>query len=499
MKTAYSSFICIVFLILSIFTSLYGQGISVGSGNPPHSSAALDVQSVQGGLLLPRLNATERNAIVSPAVGLQIYNTTSECLEIYLPSGWRPVVCECTQAPASPLSIQGSAVFCNLQSGVTYSVVPDPAVNQYNWSVPPGAFIASGSGTNQITVNFGSQSGNVSVTAQNNCGTSQSTDLAVTLQNPTAAFTPAQGAISTPVSFSATQGYASYSWTFQGGTPASSASGTPQVTWSSAGTYTVTLAVTGSSGCTDSISQTIQIINCPPGSQTFSFTGGMQTFTVPACVTSVTVDLYGAQGGNDNGVQGGLGGRAQGQLNVVPGEVLNIYVGGQGTSTTSATQGGYNGGGGVNASGTAGTGGGGSDIRRGGTSLADRLVVAGGGGGAAGSANNTRLGGAGGGLTGGSGGIWPNWSDSGGKGGTQTAGGAAGTACCQSPTPGTLGQGGRGAGDSAGGGGGGGGYYGGGGGLFGGGGGGSSFITNLSNGSTTSGVRSGHGQVVISW
>jgi hypothetical protein len=488
-----------LFLFFAVlFSGLNAQGISVGSGNPPHPSAALDVQSVQGGLLLPRLSATERNAIVSPAVGLQIFNTSSECLEIYMPSGWRPVVCECTQPPPAPSTIQGSAVFCSLQSGVTYSVPFDPSVNQYNWSVPQGASIASGSGTNQITVNFGTQGGTISVTAQNNCGTSQSTDLTVSLQTPSATFSPTQGAISTPVTFSANPGYASYSWTFQNGSPATSASAAPQVTWATAGTYTVTLVVTGSSGCTDSVSQTVQIINCPPGSQTFSFTGGVQTFTVPACVSTVTVDIYGAQGGNDNGVQGGLGGRVQGQLTVIPGEILNIYVGGQGSSTTSASQGGYNGGGGVSATGTAGTGGGASDIRRGST-LSNRLVIAGGGGGAAGSANNVRVGGTGGGLIGGDGGIWPSWPNSGGKGGTQSAGGAAGVACCHTPTPGTLGEGGAGRGDSAGGGGGGGGYYGGGGGLFAGGGGGSSFSTNLSNGTTTSGVRSGHGQITISW
>src|SRR6476659_5756926 len=41
---------------------------------------------------------------------------------------------------------------------------------------------------------------------------------------------------------------------------------------------------------------------------TFNYTGGEQTWIVPAGVTSVTVDVYGAQGGG--GFSPGLGGRA---------------------------------------------------------------------------------------------------------------------------------------------------------------------------------------------
>ncbi|MCS6905692.1 MAG: hypothetical protein NZ576_10005, partial [Bacteroidia bacterium] len=36
----------------------------------------------------------------------------------------------------------------------------------------------------------------------------------------------------------------------------------------------------------------------------FSYTGGVQTYTVPPCVTSITVDVRGAQGGGPNGGNG---------------------------------------------------------------------------------------------------------------------------------------------------------------------------------------------------
>lgn len=245
------------------------------------------------------------------------------------------------------------------------------------------------------------------------------------------------------------------------------------------------------------------LLLCSPlGAQTFNYTGAVQTFTVPACVNNITVDVYGAEGGWNGPYAGGLGGRVQATIPVTPGEVLEIYVGQVGAGTQGSHPGVYNGGGGVfsySSGGTSGTGGGGTDIRRTPYTTSDRLVVAGGGGGGA----YQTVGGHGGGLTGQDGVPFPSWPNSGGKGGTQSSGGAQGIACCSCPTyttPGTFAQGGNGAGDGAGGGGGGGGYYGGGGSCFGGGGGGSSYTTgSAANVTHTQGNRSGDGMVIISY
>src|SRR5688572_23604388 len=71
--------------------------------------------------------------------------------------------------------------------------------------------------------------------------------------------------------------------------------------------------------------------------QTFSFTGTIQSFTVPPCVSVISVQARGAQGGpNAQGVLGGLGGLATGVMTVTSGQVLTIFVGGMN---------GYNGGG----------------------------------------------------------------------------------------------------------------------------------------------------------
>ncbi|KAA9333010.1 hypothetical protein F0P96_08475 [Hymenobacter busanensis] len=219
------------------------------------------------------------------------------------------------------------------------------------------------------------------------------------------------------------------------------------------------------------------------GTAAFAYTGAPQTYTVPAGISRLRVDLAGAGGNSGFGttITAGNGGRVQAQLPVTPGEVLTIYVGGKN---------GYNGG--------AGGGGGASDIRRGGTALTNRVLVAGGGGGGSELSNN---GGCGGGLTACAGGNGNGAS--GGGGGTQTGPGAGGTGTFAGPgQPGALGAGGAG---GSGAGGGGGGYYGGGGGgsdsfIGGGGGGGSSFA--LASATTevvhTQGTQVGDGYVRLS-
>jgi PKD-like domain/Secretion system C-terminal sorting domain len=285
-----------------------------------------------------------------------------------------------------------------------------------------------------------------------------------------------------------------------------------------------------------------------PASQTFNFTGGIQTFTVPCGVDTLFLQTWGAQGGsgatgNSNvgptlGGSGGLGGYSEGWLLVNPGDVINIFVGGQGATPTGGFNGGANGG-----STNAGGGGGATDIRVGGTAEANRVLTAGGGGGggrggcegsqgAAGAGGNGGSGGGGVGVNGG------NSATSGGAAGggfggnfgaVQGASGGAGLGCSGflgapgiTASTGTGGTGG--AGQSCccftyasipGGGGGGGGFIGGGGGgggsagttgcsgndkgAGGGGGGGSSNVAGVISGVTTSGIWLGNGQATISW
>jgi hypothetical protein len=271
----------------------------------------------------------------------------------------------------------------------------------------------------------------------------------------------------------------------------------------------------------------LPVLSSAQTTQTFSYTGTAQTWVVPPCVFSVTIDAYGAQGNtNDQGVQGGLGGRAQGVLNVTPGQTLTIYVGGGGQVSSN---GGYNGGGTGGTSpctqAAGGGGGGATDIRYPGSTLNDRVLVAGGGGGAGGNrvsgCGRGNGGGGGGGYYGGGGGAaWPGSTPGANPtGGTQTTGGTGGTSTYTAAAPanngqnGALGLGGDGgdeltsnqAGSQAGSQGAPGGALLAASGTYAGnfsgqsGAGGSGYIGGVTAGSVTAGVRSGNGEVTITY
>lgn len=233
----------------------------------------------------------------------------------------------------------------------------------------------------------------------------------------------------------------------------------------------------------------------------FNFTGAQQSYIVPAGVTLISIDAYGAQGGT---AEGGQGGYAFGELSVTPGQTVYINVGGQGNTinvSSGSSVGGWNGGG-AGGSGTSGaSGGGASDVRLGGTALTDRVIVAGGGGGMDYDGSNNTLGGDGGGLIGNSG-IVAGSTGTASTGGTQSAGGIGGTSQNNTGNPGVLGVGGATVFYTNStyqyGGGGGGGYYGGAAGHpWASGAGGSSYIGGVINGITTTGGRTGDGLIVI--
>ena len=73
--------------------------------------------------------------------------------------------------------------------------------------------------------------------------------------------------------------------------------------------------------------------------KTFSYTGSLQTWTVPDGVSSIEVDGYGGMGGHGssswNG-RGGFGGRLQATISVTAGNTINIYVGEKGGNTKVA-------------------------------------------------------------------------------------------------------------------------------------------------------------------
>ncbi|MDR6403141.1 MULTISPECIES: hypothetical protein [Chryseobacterium] len=79
-----------LFFILLSFSIRAQVGINTETPNP---SAALDVTSTNKGLLAPRMTTAERTAIVSPADGLMVYDTTLKLFYYYsgASSSWTPM------------------------------------------------------------------------------------------------------------------------------------------------------------------------------------------------------------------------------------------------------------------------------------------------------------------------------------------------------------------------------------------------------------------------
>ncbi len=75
------------YLLFSLPTIVIAQSIGIGT-TTPDTSAILDVKSTTKGFLMPRMNTTQRDAIVNPTQGLQIYNTDDRCRDTYDGSKW---------------------------------------------------------------------------------------------------------------------------------------------------------------------------------------------------------------------------------------------------------------------------------------------------------------------------------------------------------------------------------------------------------------------------
>ncbi len=83
--------VLIILLAIANYYSVIAQSVGIGT-TTPNSSALLDITSTTKGLLMPRMTTAQRNAIVSPADGLLIYNTTTDELNQRQNGAWKTVI-----------------------------------------------------------------------------------------------------------------------------------------------------------------------------------------------------------------------------------------------------------------------------------------------------------------------------------------------------------------------------------------------------------------------
>lgn len=172
---------------------------------------------------------------MSAVSGSIFVNATSACGNGPVSAAYPVTV---SPLPGNPGIIMGPATLCQNTLGVVYSINAVTGATAYQWTVPTGATIVAGTGTNTITVDYSTTaiSGNITVTPQNGCGSGNSSILAVTVNPiPVAPVITANGPIEFceggSVVLSATPGYASYLW--------SNGMTTQDITVTTFGTYSV--------------------------------------------------------------------------------------------------------------------------------------------------------------------------------------------------------------------------------------------------------------------
>ncbi|MFM8489361.1 MAG: hypothetical protein ACKOCH_23760 [Bacteroidota bacterium] len=118
----------IYIIMITLLPSLLLSQVVVGTGTPD-GSALLEVQSGTGGVLLPRMTQTQRDAIASPATGLMLYNTSTRCLEVNVgtttTAEWARINClpgSISTLDCAGATVTGSLLLNQAASGVSVSV-----------------------------------------------------------------------------------------------------------------------------------------------------------------------------------------------------------------------------------------------------------------------------------------------------------------------------------------------------------------------------------------
>jgi len=176
-----------------------------------------------------------------------------------------------THTPAAPANISGPSSVC--KNGVE-TFIADTVVGatSYYWTFPSDVLINSGQNTNTVNVTWGQASGNITVDAQNLCGTSPETNKpVVVLGSPMAAGnisgkdTVCMGKGGYVYSVGLISGATSYTWTLPVGATITTGDGTQTITVafaSNAVSGDVTVAGTNSCGPGPSSSKTVKVNNC---------------------------------------------------------------------------------------------------------------------------------------------------------------------------------------------------------------------------------------------
>ncbi|HWR33155.1 MAG TPA: hypothetical protein VN451_06510 [Chitinophagaceae bacterium] len=107
--------IILLSMILSACVNCFSQGVAINNNNATaDASAMLDISSTSKGLLIPRMNTSEKTSIASPARGLIVYDSDTQSFWYYTGLAWKELLF--SGADITPTGIAGGDLYGNYPS-----------------------------------------------------------------------------------------------------------------------------------------------------------------------------------------------------------------------------------------------------------------------------------------------------------------------------------------------------------------------------------------------
>jgi uncharacterized protein (TIGR02145 family) len=111
--------------VLFLVVCCRAQNVGIGTTSPA-ASAQLDVSSTAKGFLPPRMTTVQRDAIITPADGLVIFNSTTNSLQLKTSAGWVSLTTPGTAAVFLPTIVIGTQQWMSKNLDVAFYRNGDP-------------------------------------------------------------------------------------------------------------------------------------------------------------------------------------------------------------------------------------------------------------------------------------------------------------------------------------------------------------------------------------
>jgi len=121
--------ILLLLLIALNLKEAFSQNIGINAtGALPHTSAMLDVNSTNKGVLMPRMTTAQRTAIASPATGLLVFDLDKSTIYLFDGQKWQPMLFTSSDSNNPPITRSASDGTLADRFGVSVSIAGDYAI-----------------------------------------------------------------------------------------------------------------------------------------------------------------------------------------------------------------------------------------------------------------------------------------------------------------------------------------------------------------------------------